>query len=281
MKLNLTGLTVTGYHGVLAFERENGQPFTVDIELSQPVPEGDQLGQTTDYGALADQVAAIIAGPPVNLIETLATRIAKDCLKDWPLVDAITVSVHKPNAPIAHQFNDVCATVHAARFTASLGANLGDTMATLKGAIDMLAATPEVAVEAISDVYATPAIIEQPRVEPAQPNYHNLVVVGSTTLEPAQLLARTAAIELAFGRRRPYPKAPRTLDIDLVTVGDASLATPTLTLPHPRAAQRGFVLVPWAQISPLARLPEGPIGQLIDLVDCTGIERLGPLPQTN
>jgi len=276
VKIALTGLTATGFHGVLPQERRDGQLFSVDVELSLPTPVSDDLDATVNYAAVAANAVAIITGEPVNLIETLAVRIADDLLATWSALRAVTVTVHKPQAPIGQTFSDVSCTVQASSFVLSLGANLSDTIATLRGAVDALADTPGITVTDISSVYRTTPV--EVNGDP-QPDYHNLVVVGSTTLRPMELLARTSAIEVLFGRQRLHHHAPRTLDIDLIDVGDVDVNTPTLTLPHPRAFARAFVLVPWLEIVPNARLPMGRLSDLVTRVDTSGIVVLGPLSQ--
>lgn len=116
-RIQLRGLTVRGHHGVFAHEREDGQVFQVDLTLwvdLAPAAESDELADTVDYGALAQQAAEIVAGPPVNLIETVAGRIAEAVLSDTR-IDAVEVTVHKPSAPIPLTFEDVSVTVRRLR----------------------------------------------------------------------------------------------------------------------------------------------------------------------
>jgi 7,8-dihydroneopterin aldolase/epimerase/oxygenase len=115
--ITLTGLRVRGRHGVYDFERERGQEFGVDVvlelDLSRPA-RSDDVADTVHYGELADRLAAIVGGEPVNLIETLAWRLADACLADQR-VAAVVVTVHKPQAPIAHTFADVSVTIRRER----------------------------------------------------------------------------------------------------------------------------------------------------------------------
>lgn len=110
--ITLTGLRARGYHGVYESERKQGQDFVVDavleLDLSQ-AGDSDDLADTVDYGKLAERLVTVMTGPPVHLIETLATRLAEVCLAD-PRVAAATVTVHKPRAPIDHEFTDVAVT---------------------------------------------------------------------------------------------------------------------------------------------------------------------------
>ncbi len=116
-RISLTGLRVRGHHGVFDFERADGQDFVVDVELeldTRAAAASDQLSDTVHYGELAEALAAVIAGDPVNLLETLADRLAGVCLAD-ARVAAATVTVHKPQAPIPLQFADVAVTIRRRR----------------------------------------------------------------------------------------------------------------------------------------------------------------------
>ena len=113
----LRGLRARGHHGVRPAEREGGQWFVVDVALeldTAPAAATDDLALTADYGALAAAVVADVEGEPVDLIETLAARIAYTCLA-VPVVDAVEVTVHKPQAPVDVAFDDVTVTIHRER----------------------------------------------------------------------------------------------------------------------------------------------------------------------
>lgn len=115
--IRLTGLRVRGRHGVLVAERELGQEFVVDATLwldLRPAAASDDVTATVHYGELAEALAAVVAGEPVALIETLAERLAATCLAD-PRVRQAEVTVHKPAAPIPLVFGDVAVTVTRAR----------------------------------------------------------------------------------------------------------------------------------------------------------------------
>jgi len=152
----------------------------------------------------------------------------------------------------------------------SLGSNLGDRLANLQGAVDALADTPEVHVVAVSSVYET-----EPVAGPdGTPDYLNVILLADTTLSVGTLLDRVLAVEDAFGRERGEQNAPRTLDVDLVVVGDRLSDTDELQLPHPRAHERAFVLVPWAEIDGQAQIPgHGKVADLVAQVDTSGVVR--------
>jgi dihydroneopterin aldolase len=113
----LTGLRVRAHHGVFDFERAEGQDFVVDVtawlDLS-PAAAGDDLGATVHYGELAEEVAAAVERDPVDLIETVAERVAATVLAHEP-VDAVEVTVHKPQAPISVPFGDVAVRIVRSR----------------------------------------------------------------------------------------------------------------------------------------------------------------------
>lgn len=128
--------------------------------------------------------------------------------------------------------------------TVGLGANLGDPQAALAGAIASIAALEGVKLVAQSSFYRSAPI------DSSGPDYVNAVVQLQTNLIAPELLAQLQTIEQGAGRERPYRNAPRTLDLDLLLFGDASIQSPSLTLPHPRMWQRAFVLLPLAEIAP-------------------------------
>lgn len=117
-RITLTGLRVRGNHGVFEHEKRDGQDFLVDVtawlELAQAAAT-DDLADTLHYGELAEKVAKVVAGPPRDLIETVATEIADDLMRWDSRLHAVEVTVHKPNAPIPLTFADVAVTVHRSR----------------------------------------------------------------------------------------------------------------------------------------------------------------------
>ncbi|WP_225657523.1 2-amino-4-hydroxy-6-hydroxymethyldihydropteridine diphosphokinase [Streptomyces pseudogriseolus] len=173
-------------------------------------------------------------------------------------------------ASVVEQVDAADATLqNPKRAVVSLGANLGNRLETLQGAVDALEDTPGIRVKAVSPVYET----EPWGVEPgSQPSYFNAVAVLRTTLPPSSLLERAQAVEEAFHRVRDERWGPRTLDVDIVAYADLHTDDPRLTLPHPRAHERAFVLAPWLDIDPAAELPgRGPVADLLDAVTRDGV----------
>ena len=158
----------------------------------------------------------------------------------------------------------------ARRTVLALGSNLGDRLATLQGGVDALLGPPGrgssvqgssgpgssgpsstgLALVALSPVYET-----VPVGGPPQPEYLNAVLIAETTLPATALLRRGQAVEAAFGRVREEVWGPRTLDVDVIVYGDVVSDDPELTLPHPRAWERAFVLAPWLDADPEAEIP--------------------------
>lgn len=158
----------------------------------------------------------------------------------------------------------------ASQVFVGLGANLGNSAATLEAAIQELAELPATTLVARSSFYRS-----EPLDAPGAP-YLNAVVQLTSSLAPQQLLAHLLAIESAHGRERPFHNAPRTLDLDLLLVGDQVLNTPSLVLPHPRLHQRAFVLVPLLEIAPAQHAPG--LGALRDALPAVAGQSIQRLP---
>lgn len=140
------------------------------------------------------------------------------------------------------------------RAVLALGGNLGDREATLSAAIEAISSTPGVKLVAQSPLVETDAV-SLAGVDLTQPRYLNCVVLVDTSLKPKALLAALHSIENEFGRIRLERWAARTLDIDIISFGNELIETKSLVVPHPRAHERAFVLVPWALVDPDAVLP--------------------------
>lgn len=151
----------------------------------------------------------------------------------------------------------------------SLGSNLGERFDYLQGATNALRSTPGLKITGISSVYET-----TPVGLLDQPDFLNLVVVTESTLASMVMLERALAIEDAYARVRVIAGGPRTVDVDLIAVGDRRLAGKTLILPHPRAHERAFVLLPWSEVDPDAVLVgHGRIADLLAGLDASGVRR--------
>lgn len=147
------------------------------------------------------------------------------------------------------------------RCVIAIGSNLGERLNNLQGAVNSLADTPEVWVTAVSPVYET-APVDAPD---GSRDFLNAVVLADTTLSARTLLERALAVEDAYGRERTTERhAARTLDVDLIVVGDRRANDADLVLPHPKAHERAFVLAPWNDVEPDAELvDQGPVAELL------------------
>ena len=156
------------------------------------------------------------------------------------------------------------------RAVLALGSNLGDRLDNLQGAIDALFDAPGLDFLAVSPVYET-----APAGGPPQPDYLNAVIIVDTALPCRMILDRAHGVEEAFGRVRQERWGPRTLDVDLIVCGDTVSGDPELTLPHPRAHERVFVLLPWHDIDPAAEIPgRGSVAALLNALDRDGVRRV-------
>lgn len=282
----LKGISAKGHHGVLDFEKRDGQTFVVDVTMHvdlAPAGTSDDLADTVNYAEVAGDVVALIEGDSLDLIEALASRIA-DRVLARPLVEAVEVVVHKPEAPVGHPFTDVRVRVTRERqsqVVIAMGSNIGDSIETLHDAAISLYGLIDI-------VEVSPVVETDPVGGPDQPAYLNAVVTGTTHLAPASLLAGLHDIERAHGRTREVRWGPRTLDLDLVQYGDPVFDTdivmdsPTLTLPHPRAHERGFVLIPWLQADSEAVLRvSGQVRRVADLVSGMDVSGVRPGPDVD
>jgi 2-amino-4-hydroxy-6-hydroxymethyldihydropteridine diphosphokinase len=156
------------------------------------------------------------------------------------------------------------------RAVLAVGSNLGDRLGTLQACVTAIGRLPDTDVLAISPVYET-----DPVGGPAQPDYLNAVLVIQTGLRPGKLLDAAHLIEAEFGRVRAGRFGPRTLDIDIISYDAEASDDPALTLPHPRAHERAFVLAPWHDIDAQAELPgRGPVSDLLAGLETSGVRRV-------
>ncbi|HUW15493.1 MAG TPA: 2-amino-4-hydroxy-6-hydroxymethyldihydropteridine diphosphokinase [Actinomycetes bacterium] len=157
------------------------------------------------------------------------------------------------------------------RAALSVGSNLGDRLAHLQAAVDALIRAPGVDVLAVSSVVET-----DPVGGPEQPDFLNAVVVVETSLAAEDLLTVTQSIEAAADRVRSEHWGPRTLDVDVLAVGSVTVFGERLTLPHPLAAERAFVLVPWAEVDPdFEVVGRGRVADLARVVGSGGVRATG------
>jgi dihydroneopterin aldolase / 2-amino-4-hydroxy-6-hydroxymethyldihydropteridine diphosphokinase len=288
-RIVLQGVSARGFHGVLDAEKSDGQDFVVDVMLEVDLrrPGGsDLLAHTVNYAEVAADTVALITGPSFDLIETLADLIAAAALRR-PLVQAVQVTVHKPQAPVGVSFGDVKVVVERRRdepVVIALGANLGAVQATLEAAVRELAAIEGLRITSVSELFES-----DPVGGPEQPVYLNAVVLARTRLAAFALLTELHGIEAEHGRVRETRWGARTLDLDLIQYGDPGSNSdlvsedPEVMLPHPRAHERVFVLAPWAAIDAQAELRVGgalvPVSELLERADAEEPVGIRPGPE--
>ena len=274
-QIRLTGVRAVGKHGVLDFEHERAQTFVVDATLFLDLAtagHSDDLRDTVDYGAIAKGIVAIIEGEHVDLIEKIADRIASMIL-EYPAVAQTQVTVHKPSAPIVVPFDDVSVTVERSRETTSaasqvhhaiiaMGGNQGDVAATLRDAVRSIDGLASTQVTGVSPLYRTDAW----GMPDGTPDFYNAVVSVTTKLSAMELLRGLQRIEADHGRVRTDHWTSRTLDLDIIDFDGQESQDPDLTLPHPRAWQRAFVLGPWLALEPDAELTGDHAGSVAQLL---------------
>lgn len=170
-------------------------------------------------------------------------------------IDADTISGMRPLRKVVFAF----------------GSNLGDRLDYLLGGIRTLLTTPDIKIVDVSPIYETTPV----DAPDGSGDFLNAVVVAESSLNTDTLLDRALAIEDAYDRERFEEKnVPRTLDVDLIVVGDRNKHEKHLHLPHPRAHQRPFVLIPWLDIDPDAEIPgRGPVSELVKQLDTSGVRR--------
>ncbi|MDO5726542.1 MAG: dihydroneopterin aldolase [Bowdeniella nasicola] len=260
-EITITGICAHGYHGVRDFEARDGQSFLVDLTYwldSTAAVSADELEYTVSYSEIATQVARIIQGEfgRFDLIETLAETIARQVLSHQAITRT-RVRVHKPEAPLRVDFDDVTITIERTRLSLparaprkvalSLGANLGpDPAGQVRWALQELQAVLGPLVTSELEVTTAQLAPGQAR----QPDYVNALAIANTTLAADDILRLAHRIENTAGRIRDQRWQARVLDIDVIAIAGLTSTAPHLLLPHPRAHERRFVLQPLAQLWP-------------------------------
>ena len=204
-RISLRGVRARGFHGVLPDEKVQGQDFVVDVLLDVDLSRAagtDDLAHTVSYAEVAADVVALVEGAPLDLIETLAARVA-DAVLARPLVEAVEVTVHKPQAPVGVPFGDVAVTIRRERcvpVVVALGANLGDVVGTL----DLRGAPPSPACPASTVRDVSPLVETDPVGGPEQPVYLNAVLLARPGWRRGRCCARcTTSRRRTGGSARP------------------------------------------------------------------------------
>ena len=255
-RIEINGLRVMTLVGVLPHEREATQPLEFDIVLEGDLRDAgrsDDLADTAHYGMVAERAAAIARESKDQLLERLVHRIAEDALS-FDRVEAVEVVVRKLRPPIPEDVNFTSVRIRRSRAElaipalnshraiVALGSNLGDRVGYLK----LAAAELGHSIVSQSQVFET-AAIGGPGDQGA---VLNMVVSVDTSLDPFAMLRRCQRIEALALRQRIVHWGPRTLDVDLLFFDDVAITSAELTIPHPRYAERRFVLAPLSEVAP-------------------------------
>lgn len=247
-KIRLSGIEFFAHHGALESEKKLGQIFFIDCEAVLDTSLcGDDLNKTVNYSDLACEIVSYGQKYRYDLLEALVNNLAKHLLTKFNLINEITLTVHKPHAPIPTKFSDVTVTVTRGWKTCYLavGSNLGNRKANLDLALKEMEKTREIKLLAKSDYIET-----KPYGVLDQPDFLNGAVKIKTVLTPAELLSFCKKTENLAGRVKTRHWGERTLDIDILMYGDTVLFTDELKIPHPEMHKRDFVLIPLCQIEP-------------------------------
>ena len=248
--VEIKGIKLSARHGVLEQEKINPQEFIIDVAFDYdafPAACSDDLSDAVNYSDVCKIANRICAENCFNLIEKLSHEIAFRIAESFPAVKNVSVSVHKPHAPVPLPFGDIIVTARLERVKTvlSLGSNEGDKRAALDGAIAALRATRGIKVLTVSDYIAS-----APYGGVATNEFLNCALVAECLLSPERLLEVIHKIEGDFKRVRKERWGDRTLDIDIIFFGDKIIAEEGLCIPHPDYANRSFVIEPVKQIAP-------------------------------
>jgi dihydroneopterin aldolase/2-amino-4-hydroxy-6-hydroxymethyldihydropteridine diphosphokinase len=259
-RIDITGLVVTTVVGALTHEREQRQPVRIDLSLHVDLRDAgrtDELADTANYGDVTERVADAVREAKDVLLERLAERVAEVAV-GFDRVEGVDVTITKVRPPVPEVVDTTSVRIHRRRadfgqqtrraHTAivALGSNLGDREAYLRLAMSRL-----------GEVVAASQVFETDPVGPeGQGAYLNMVAVVRTWLDPYGFIRRCQQIESEAMRQRTVRWGPRTLDVDLLFYDDVTIDDPELTVPHPRVAERRFVLAPLSEVAP-DRCPPG------------------------
>lgn len=314
--ISLVGIEERGRHGMLDHERQDGQLFLVDADIYLDLHgagASDRIEDTVDYSQISALISRIITGPPCDLLEKVATQIAEETL-ELENVQAVRISLHKPEAPLGLEKQDVKVTIWRGlenllpeeeepleetaplslaeiaaegaaepgdtspeeadnpleqaptsprQVVVAMGGNLGEVSATFREVVAQLSQTSGIGVVEVSPLVRTAPVLSEHQEE--QPDYLNAVVILSTMLSPLALLQVLQNLEDEHGRVRSERWGARTLDLDIIDYQSVTSKDERLILPHPRASQRAFVLLPWSLVAPAAELTG--VGEVVVLAD--------------
>lgn len=247
-KITIKGLEIFANHGVYDFEKKNGQKFYVDLDFYLDASIiVDDIEKTVHYGLVAKEIKRFLTENNYDLIEILASDLAKDLLLKFDKIDHLSLTINKPNAPIDIPFTDVSATVNRGWHTAyiAMGSNLGNKQQYILNAIDNLKNDANCKVLKVSSLIET-----EPYGVVDQPDFINGCMKISTIYTPFELLQYLQSLEKLANRVKLRHWGERTLDLDILMYDNEVIFSDTLKIPHPEMHIRDFVLTPLVEIEP-------------------------------
>lgn len=254
-KISIKNLEVFAHHGVFPEENKLGQKFLVSAVLytdTRSAGMTDDLTKSIHYGIVSQKITEFLQQHTYQLIETAAEQLVQELLLTTEHLQAVTLELKKPWAPVGLPLETVSVTITRGWHTAciALGSNMGDKKAYLDGAVKSLSESPCCQVLKVSDYLVT-----APYGGVEQDDFLNGCLTMRTLLNPHELLDRLHEIEQDARRERLIHWGPRTLDLDILLYDDLVMEDETLIIPHAEMHLRDFVLKPLAQIAPWVRHP--------------------------
>ncbi|KNZ42352.1 2-amino-4-hydroxy-6-hydroxymethyldihydropteridine diphosphokinase [Acetobacterium bakii] len=248
--LYIKDLEVFAHHGVFPEEKTLGQKFLISVTLTLDMREAAITGDLTKsvhYGELAHALEKEFQKESYDLIETAGEMLTTYVLNHYPMVSKVTIMIKKPWAPILRSMDTVAIEITRQwhRAFIGFGANMGDKLENITTAIASIEATDGIVIVKQSTIIET-----EPWGYEDQDVFLNGVLEIKTFLPANELMTRLLSIEAELKRERSIHWGPRTLDLDIIFYDNCITDDVHVTLPHPRAHERGFVMEPMAEIAP-------------------------------
>lgn len=246
--IKISGIEIYGYHGLFKEEAKNGQDFYIDCEFTVDTSLcREEIEKTVHYGEVTMDIVTFATEKRYDLLETLGNDMVAFLLNKYTLMEELSITIHKPDAPIPTKFKDVSLTVTRKRTMVYLGigSNLGDR----KEYLDLV--KNEIVDNKDMELITSSSYIEtKPYGVLDQGDFLNGVVKLDTYLSPMELLKFCQNIEEKANRVRTRKWGERTLDVDILFYGNEIIYTDVLKIPHPEIQERIFVLEPLCEIDP-------------------------------
>lgn len=254
-EIRIENLEVYAGHGVYEEENRNGQTFFVNVIMYTDVKEAgsrDELSLSTNYGEVCHKIHTCLRENTFQLIEAVAEFTAEQILLAFPLIQALSLEIRKPDAPVGLPFESVSVKICRGWKKAYLavGSNMGEKAAYIKEAVEKLVQNPKIRKVRMSELLVT-----KPYGGVEQDDFLNGAIELETLYTPMELLEFLQQTEAEAGRERLVHWGPRTLDLDILFYEDVVSDVPRLMIPHPDMQNREFVLKPLAELCPYYRHP--------------------------